>query len=186
MNIDLECLKKLAKKATAGPWASHTDGTVFYIDSYDIPRDICVPESQDNSDYIAAASPDVILALIAENERLKALCNWDIGALKVLGILPEDMTEVNMDAGARDAAMQKLQDMEFKKIKQLEAEADWLVEYGAGKEQCPFFEFLYGDAEPIPDWCEGSETVEDGFDCPNDPVECWRKVACKAVEASNA
>lgn len=206
MNVDLNLLKKLITNATPGPWAyeAHGDTGQYgvgvicdkndkpisgYSENYDLTIiDAIAVEvnSAENASYIAAVSPDVVLALITEIERLKRLCAWDVDALQALGILPKDTRDEDMTPGLRDAAMQKLHDMEFKKLKRLEDEADWLAEYGAGKEQCPFFEFQYGDAEPIPDWCEGSETAEDGFDCPNDPVECWRKVAREAVETSNA
>lgn len=70
-------------------------------------------------------------------------------------------------------------------VETLEKEVDWLAEHCEGKDQCPYMAFQWGDPpdNKRPDWCVCTDTQEDGFDCDEDPVECWRKAARKAVEA---
>lgn len=217
-------LKELAQKATHGLWdtgASRHDPSwvVWRETGFQIAACQIRVNGFNNAAYIAAISPDVLLALIKENEQLRhekdfytrAMADYlQVAKMAWGGEIPSPLpghtsSEEKMieqfeylncpccggsgHVGDCSTAIQNLKcNLVNAQLKadSLEKEAEWLAEYGAGKEQCPFFEFQYGDAEPIPNWCEGSETAEDGFDCPNDPVECWRKVARKAVEAFHA
>lgn len=91
MNIDLEYLKKLISTATPGPWAYEAHGDTgeggvgvildennnqiqgFNGDSDLLISKVIAPEvnSVENAAYIAAISPDVLLALIKEIEQLR-------------------------------------------------------------------------------------------------------------------
>ena len=61
MTVDLAALAKLASEATPGPWRS-------WVDMIRAPRDddrlVCESVYGPDRDYIAAASPDVVLALV--------------------------------------------------------------------------------------------------------------------------
>lgn len=82
MNIDLEQLKRLAEKATSGPWAIHDNACSWTIGG--IPKEgdtygksIALVQTKteraaSNAAYIHAASPDVILALIADRAAILA------------------------------------------------------------------------------------------------------------------
>lgn len=72
-------LKRLAENATPGEWSHEQDNLYFYEDGYtrhmmelSEGSDIGYVEQKHNSDFIAAANPEVILELIAEVEALKA------------------------------------------------------------------------------------------------------------------
>lgn len=71
-------LKWLAENATPGEWSHEQDNLYFYEDGYtrhmmelSEGSDIGYVEQKHNSDFIAAANPEVILELIAEVEALK-------------------------------------------------------------------------------------------------------------------
>lgn len=71
-------LKRLAENATPGEWSHEQDNLYFYEDGYtrhmmelSEGSDIGYVEQKHNSDFIAAANPEVILELIAEIESLK-------------------------------------------------------------------------------------------------------------------
>lgn len=92
MNIDLDELDGLAQAATPGPWEVTHGGSVYSLHgdtdggSCEILYDTFGPG--DDSAYIAAASPDVVRALIArvraaEAERDEALAT--VAALNKLG-----------------------------------------------------------------------------------------------------
>ena len=74
---DYSELERLAEAATQGPWgyagsyvcpARVEDGTT-YVESWRAVADCARPE---NTKFIAAANPAAVLALIAENKRLRA------------------------------------------------------------------------------------------------------------------
>lgn len=101
---DYSELKNLATAASPGPWLQENDDLYFKDDGYtrhmmttDSGHDVCDDEDCDdahreNLKYIAAANPAVVLALIAENYKLKADLreakdaklglNWAIGEIK--------------------------------------------------------------------------------------------------------
>lgn len=75
--IDKKELRRLAEEATPGEWgydgsyvctSRNEDGTV-YVESWNPVSDCLLTK---NAKYIAAANPAAVLALIAENETLKA------------------------------------------------------------------------------------------------------------------
>lgn len=74
-----EELKKAAEAATPGPWYEQDDedsaaGAVFIMpESEAWAPPICRITVESNAAFIAAANPSAVLALIAENERLRAL-----------------------------------------------------------------------------------------------------------------
>lgn len=72
----LNGLKKLAAKATPGPWGASKSGRVGYMGSYGYPGNVCAAENQYIAAYIAAASPDVVMALIERIERLEKEADW--------------------------------------------------------------------------------------------------------------
>lgn len=91
-DIDLEKLEQLAKAATPGPWAwkhfgrmteppvliaNHGRRPVIIADgnTRDISNGILKPmfPGQPNSDYIAAANPETMLALIQRIKKLEAV-----------------------------------------------------------------------------------------------------------------
>jgi len=100
-------LKRLAEAATPGPWVVNSAGsakrgepfkvTEFYVyapkvqDDTAICADVIDPVTQEpseaNAAYIAAASPDAILNLLAERDRLREaledLMAWQVKNVKV-------------------------------------------------------------------------------------------------------
>lgn len=82
---DYSELKKLAEAASPGPWLQENDDLYFKDDGYtrhmmtaDAGHDVCDEDGndywhRDNLKFIAAANPAAILALIAENDELKAV-----------------------------------------------------------------------------------------------------------------
>lgn len=69
---DYSELKKLAEAATPGPWAGEHD---VYSDAGQGER-ICKMATAEDSAFISAGNPAAILALIAENEKLKAVVEF--------------------------------------------------------------------------------------------------------------
>jgi hypothetical protein len=81
---DYNELKALAEMACPGPWMQENDDLYFNDDGYtrhmmftDSGHDVCDDECcddghRDNLKFIAAANPAAVLALIAENEFLRA------------------------------------------------------------------------------------------------------------------
>ena len=70
-------LKALAEAATAGRWTTDGDCDVMSADSDQLNMGYLIgqchgPDSRKNAQYIAAANPAAVLALIAEVERLTA------------------------------------------------------------------------------------------------------------------
>lgn len=84
MTIDKAKLKALAEAATQGNWVAEGDDLFFNEDGYtkhlmetSEGSDICHDaEHPANLSFIAAASPDTILALLAEIERLEKFEDW--------------------------------------------------------------------------------------------------------------
>lgn len=83
MTLNLDALEALARAATPGPWAAHNRqthlGTENAAGAYwtvDGPNGNSLIEAQANrpanSEYLAALSPDVVLALIAELRAARA------------------------------------------------------------------------------------------------------------------
>lgn len=78
---DYSELKKLAEAATPGHWVAEKDEDTIRVDSSEPLPDIIVWcgsfgdsggfNSDADKEYIAAANPAAVLALIADNERLK-------------------------------------------------------------------------------------------------------------------
>lgn len=74
--VPCEGLKELAEKATPGPWSYEPDddgsSMGWIVSSSEMLVKITGDSAQqgDNAAYIAAASPDVILALLSERSRL--------------------------------------------------------------------------------------------------------------------
>ena len=85
MTVDLAALAKLASEATPGPWTLLDDGWVWGPPSDDGIRDpICetlsdIHEVDSDAAYIAAASPDVVAALVRVALAAKELIDWDDG-----------------------------------------------------------------------------------------------------------
>ena len=75
-------LKRLAEQATPGPWLHDKFGDEpwFTVLARDVPAP-CVAEnlSQADAAYIAAASPDVVMGLIAEVEVLTRMIDEGLG-----------------------------------------------------------------------------------------------------------
>lgn len=74
---DYSELKRLAEDATPGPWGydgsyvcpARVEGGTTYVESWRSVADCSLAE---NTKFIAAANPAAVLALIAENEMIKA------------------------------------------------------------------------------------------------------------------
>ena len=78
--LDLDALREKAEKATPGPWLKGDNYLIggWWVIAPDKPaREDCHRTIADlfihgkDAEYVAAVSPDVILALLAENERLR-------------------------------------------------------------------------------------------------------------------
>ena len=63
-------LRKLAEAATPGPWSWERDGCYGDV----VMKGLRFTTSQRNAAYIAAASPDVVLGLLDEIERMRSVC----------------------------------------------------------------------------------------------------------------
>ncbi|EAY4018019.1 ead/Ea22-like family protein [Salmonella enterica] len=110
MNIDKRALREVAEKATKGPWKvfSDIDTKTFSIHT---PRDKrcenvikwggfdCQPNAEANAEFIAAANPATVLALLDELEHYKSR--------------EERVTKLVMDNSTSwDALYKKLEDAE--------------------------------------------------------------------------
>lgn len=177
----LENLKRLAQKAVPGPWSVDSLGNIFRephaIDEDWQPIVLLTKSSlgeyapaEANAAYIAALSPDVALALVDEIERL----NKEIKSLREI---ENGLSEDNFSLSS-----QYVEDN--KKIAQLEKEAAWLAQYCECQDQCPYLA-LNWEYNP-PDWCQCTDTIEEGFDCYMNPIECWREAARNAIAQGNA
>ena len=62
MTVDLAALAKLASEATPGPWHSGSMIDPKQVYRYSPPN--LIPDTEADAAYIAAASPDVVLALV--------------------------------------------------------------------------------------------------------------------------
>ena len=91
---------------------------------------------------------------------------------------------IAMQSDAAKASRQKLQGQFGKERAQLEKEAAWLAQYCEGQDQCPYLA-LNWEYNP-PDWCQCTDTIEEGFDCYMNPIECWREAARNAIAQGNA
>jgi len=75
---DIKRLKRLAEQATPGPWRVNMKGHSYHEVARVNDLEIAPPNSVDLSHwtvdaaYIAAASPDVVLALLGEVDKLRA------------------------------------------------------------------------------------------------------------------
>lgn len=71
-------LKEKAQKATPGPWIMGQNGEVYSEDRDDFPVDIiegiCVEET--DASYIAAASRDVVIAMIEKIKTQEKEVDW--------------------------------------------------------------------------------------------------------------
>ncbi len=107
----LDQLEGLARAATPGPWEYGEDNLlvrrttlpVWRLGSTTASDDICAigrawPNSEANADYIAAAQPATVLALIAEVRRLQ---RWKTEALPVMDGLQELGKALNIPPGKR-------------------------------------------------------------------------------------
>jgi hypothetical protein len=78
--IDTKSLRELAQGATKGPWVSHEENGFPYVlgpDDELLGGPVTIADGSEHlsiadAAYIAAASPDVILGLLDEVERLRA------------------------------------------------------------------------------------------------------------------
>lgn len=83
-SLDLDALREKAEKATPGPWWQHRlDSHLVVGNVPDNAYDVCQSWTNDDAAYIAEASPDVLLAVLALVDELrKALTRLrDYGAL---------------------------------------------------------------------------------------------------------
>ena len=132
MAADLAKLKAIAEAATPGPWREiercdnahddescgvtseqktkygHTVG-IFKSDAYDECRH---PVIRTNAAYIAASSPDVVLALIGECERLRAWPDVAVAACakRRCSTLERDRNEAEAERDALRADVERLRE----------------------------------------------------------------------------
>ncbi len=178
----LNNLKELAEKATPGNWFATCDNELMYIVN-SICQDrfetrICNlgdgRDSENNSAYIAAAFPDVVLAMIERINYLESKLELAVNGacttafLTALNKLPESL---------KDKLAEQAEAME-----RLEKEADWLAEYSA-LDECPLKTLGWMDnPEEGKEWCDWHPDPDGNYDCSGDNVECWRRMAREAVE----
>lgn len=191
-----ECLlarRWLAEKATPGPWSVY-DYCVLPTTYSDRPANVLIADcsrehdndkqTKANASYIAANSPDVVMADIDEiirlrkrNERLRAF----IG--KAYQSMPEDHIDDMIEklacpwcggSGHVDDCDEADQAVKAT-LERLEKEADWLAENCWKKPEVEYHPLremrggFYCDACPY------------DYDC----RKCWREAARKAVEANH-
>lgn len=69
----LRKLAKLAKAATPGPWTFTAVREGWPIVSTEVPdRYLAIPKSRDDAEFMAAANPATVLALLDRIEKLEA------------------------------------------------------------------------------------------------------------------
>ncbi|OPA56531.1 ead/Ea22-like family protein [Pseudomonas aeruginosa] len=123
--MDTNKLKELAERATPGPWVvdAQQSGAIFNIESES--GDLCIAMSQENpastrlemneqrrvnAEFIAAANPQAILALLDEIDRLKAENEALRGALQAVqaevdgNLRPLTRDLVNMVSGLKNGS----------------------------------------------------------------------------------
>jgi hypothetical protein len=65
-------LKRLAEAATPGPWVKTVDGVMPEGEKFGIFGNFGATNGESNREFIAAANPAVVLALLAERDHFKA------------------------------------------------------------------------------------------------------------------
>jgi len=124
-DVDRTALRALAEAATAGPWAGNqgwkrssvVDGTGRGVA---VATAVVGAQAQQDSLYLAAASPDVILALLdaAETEahtsaaRLEAMLEATTASLAVLLSYPGDREALRVAQATLDDARALLDDLD--------------------------------------------------------------------------
>ena len=153
-DADIKRLKRLAKQATPGPWRVNMKGHSYHEVARVNDLEIAPPNSVDLSHwtvdaaYIAAASPDVVLALLDEIERLRAE-------------LAETAPLTRFGAACLIAHREDLADLD----------AFWL-EYSAERAGCLGY---VESAEPCGEDCRCAEYGDDfPTQCLRTPVNLWR------------
>lgn len=76
----------------------------------------------------------------------------------------------------------------YKQRLQVERERDALLDaLAGGPNDCPYLTFWADCESPVlPDWCICTDTEDGGFDCIENPGECWKMwAALKAEEAQS-
>lgn len=142
-------------------------------------------ETQANAEYIAAASPDVILDLIARLEKLEKenalyveTCKYTTTSMEMTSRILEEIsdeldkrTESQTDKEAIRSSLYKQCHEALVKVERLEAEADWLAEK------------IVNDFAWTPHYCKPTNCLscEYGGECKN----YWREAARNAVEIQN-
>lgn len=97
-----EELKKVAENATPGPWKSTVDGVMPVGDTFGIFGNFGANNGEANREFIAAANPSAVLALIEENEKIRGLLAEKLISQTMLtGIVPDNggMT-IGLEGGA--------------------------------------------------------------------------------------
>ena len=103
MKLDLEKLEQLAKSATPGRWPNFNDADIreqlWRHYDWDKKREsrspICIPYS--DAEYIAAANPETMLALIERIKKLEAVREAAISNQSTIGAIPWRTRYTNTD-----------------------------------------------------------------------------------------
>lgn len=99
VTVDYAALRSAADKATPGPWRHPPRSMSVLTESvgYCVASDL----TEANATYVAAVSPDVVLALLDENERLRDLVEATVVVVECSDPDHQRLREVE---GERDAA----------------------------------------------------------------------------------
>lgn len=111
---DYTKLRELATKATPGPWTVQNGAIIRHF--YPLPvaaviadvSDPAHPSAKADAEYIAAASPDGVIALLDEIERLRSL--WDTDPTAAAFRARDEAIDAGRIAVARLAAVSAARD----------------------------------------------------------------------------
>lgn len=150
-------LKKKAQAATPGPWSSMNDPA----DDFDFDTAFITTKKRHKESRVAIAEVGFVDADNEFGDEQRANARY------IAAVFP-------------DVVLALLEHME-----RLEKEAQWLAEFCEGEEQCPYLAFQWGETNSMPKWCTALDTIEDGFECEEYSVDCWRRIAREIAEGNN-
>lgn len=195
--VDKDDLKALAQKATPGEWYQVGEYGIGAEDvggwAGGIPSPVARAQSKNDAAYVAAASPQAILELIADHERLQKLVElWrhDYDTLTDrVNRLVKDNTRLTIEAQELNSSGGEA----AKDYRQLEKETDWLAsilaDCNSDSDYCLPFCPYHIDKQPA--YCDYNEADAEEAGCSGElpcthrQQDCWREAARNAVKERN-
>ena len=111
---------------------------------------------------------------------ITAQCNNDIIAINTVGgNNGQDLDYISaMSPDVAKAMVQEISRLR-KDLVLVTKQLNWLAKYCEGEQNCPYLALGWENGRS--EWCYCNDSPEDGFECDEDPVECWLKAACEAT-----